>query len=113
MDQPLTPSIVLGFLTFLTLLGGLWWRVETRISAGSKEAQKKADEAMKKAETAHNQLNDFKLEVAENYAKNGFLKDVENRLGQRFDGIVSELHGMRQDFQKAMMDSATQRRTQR
>jgi hypothetical protein len=113
MDQPLTPAMVIGFLTFLTLLAGLWWRVETRISAGSKDAMKKADEAFQKAELSQSQLNDFKLEVAGNYAKNGFLKDVENRLGQRFDAIVSELHGMRQDFNKVMVDTASRRNTQR
>ncbi len=106
MDQALTPNAVMQIVGFLGLLAGLWWRVETRISSGSREA-------IRKAEMAQSQLNDFKLEVAEKYAKNGFLKDVEDRLGQRFDAIVAELHGMRSDFNKAMVDSAKGNRTQR
>jgi hypothetical protein len=77
----------------------LWWRVETRVSSG-------AVKALKKAEQVENDFNKFKLEVAENYAKNGFIRDVEQRLGERFDNIVKELHGMRDDFQKAMIDMA-------
>ena len=77
----------------------LWWRVETRVSAGAKDA-------MNKAQQVEAALNDYKLDVAENYAKNGFIRDVENRLGARFDAIVAELHGLRTDFQKAMVDMA-------
>lgn len=113
MDQALTLNSIYQLGLLLALIAGLWWRVETRISASSTEALKTADEAQAKSETAQSQLNDFKLEVAQNYARNAFLKDVEDRLGERFDAIVGELHGMRQDFNKAMVEMAGQRRTQR
>jgi uncharacterized membrane-anchored protein YhcB (DUF1043 family) len=82
-------------------IGGilLWWRVETRVSSGAIKAQAKAEQVEK-------DFNAFKLEVAKNYATNGFIRDVEERLGERFDKIVAELHGMRSDFQKAMVDMA-------
>jgi hypothetical protein len=99
-------SQVLTFADVTMLLGlvgavlGLWWRVETRVSTGAKEAMAKALQVEK-------DLQDYRLEVAENYAKNGFIRDVEHRLGERFDNIVKELHGMREDFQKAMIDMAS------
>lgn len=114
MNEALTLTSVGQLLGIIGALVALWWRVETRISQGSVDAMERAIKAEAKAEIAHSQLNDFKLEVTENYAKNGYLKDVEARIIQRFDAIVSELHGMRQDFNKAMVDMAGQKRgTQR
>ena len=113
MDQALTLNSVYQLGLLLGLIAGLWWRVETRISSAATDALARADEAFKKAELAHSQLNDFKLEVAQNYAKNGFLKDVEDRLGERFDAIVGELHGMRQDFNKAMVEMASHNSSKR
>lgn len=86
-------------LTVATALAGFWYRMETRVSSAAKDA-------LAKAQAVETLLQDYKLEVAENYAKNGFLRDVEHRLGERFDKIVAELHGMRDDFQKAMIDMA-------
>jgi hypothetical protein len=110
MNEVLTLTSIYQLGGLLTLIAGLWWRVETRISSGSLEAIRRAEAAQDKADLAHSQLNDFKLEVAENYARNGYLKDVEGRLIQRFDAIVHELHGMRTDFNKAMVEMAGQRR---
>ena len=84
----------------------LWWRVETRISKG-------AVAAMEHSVATAKHLTDFKLYVAEHYVKSGLLKEVEERLIERFDAMVEELHGMRQDFQKAMIRraaSATRKR---
>jgi hypothetical protein len=113
MNEALTLTSIGQLLALLAALAALWWRVETRISQGSVDAMDRANSAMSKAELAHSQLNDFKLEVAENYAKNGYLKDVEGRLIQRFDAIVTELHGMRTDFNKAMVEMASQKRNTR
>lgn len=57
-------------------------------------------------DTLEQSHNDFKLEVAKSYASITYLKDVEDRLGERFDKIVEELHGMRQDVQTAIVDIA-------
>jgi hypothetical protein len=99
VTQQVAAAEVIAVLTMLSAVLGLWWRVETRISSG-------AIEAMKKAREVEVALHEYKVEVVENYAKNGFIRDVESRLGQRFDAIVDELHGLRQDFQAAMVDMA-------
>ena len=106
INQALTIADIATILAVFTALAGLWYRVETRVSSGAKEA-------MAKAQDVGRELNEYKLEVAENYAKNGFIRDVEQRLGERFDKIVEELHGMRDDFQKAMLDMAARRSSSR
>ena len=84
----------------------LWWRVETRISRG-------AVEAMAHSTATAKALTDFKLYVAEHYVKSGLLKEVEERLIERFDAMVEELHGMREDFHKAMINRAVRATRQR
>jgi ribosomal protein S8 len=92
-------SVIVGVIA---ALAGFWYRMETRVSGA-------ATNALAKAHAVETALHDYKLEVAENYAKNGFIRDVEQRLGERFDKIVDELHGMRTDLQKAMIDMAQQK----
>jgi hypothetical protein len=99
MNETLTLASLGQIIILLGAILTLWWRVETRVSSGAVEANKKADDVL-------TELNAFKLMVAENYAKNGFLKDVEARLLLRFDGIVAELHGMRGDFQEVIVKMA-------
>ena len=110
-------ALTLGSLSQFIVMGlgilGLWWRVEHRVSAGANRAQEKADLvaaqlALFREMSAQN-LNDFKLEVAEYYAKSDYIKNVEDRLIQRFDAIVKELHGMREDIQEAMVKMAETR----
>lgn len=96
----LTIAEATPLLAFVVAILGLWWRVETRISAGAVKAQAKAD-------AVEADLARYKTEVADNYVKVGYLKDVEGRLGARLDKIVDELHGMRGDFQEAIVKIAS------
>ena len=86
-------------LAIIVAFAGLWWRVETRISSGAKEAMTKADRAQE-------ELAAFKLEVTRGYVPHGYLKEVEIRMLDRLDGLVSELHGLRQDVQNAIVEFA-------
>lgn len=106
MTGAITWEQIAFILGLLTALGGLWYRVETRISKGAVAAQFVADAALASAAKAHENLHAFRLEVAENYAKGDLIKDVETRVLQRIDAVVTELHGMRKDFQDAMMKMA-------
>lgn len=99
MNEAITLTTLGQLLGLVAVIGALWYRVETRISKG-------AVDAMGKAEAALRELNDFKLEVAENYAKSDLIKDVETRVLSRIDAVVNELHGMRKDFQEAMLKMA-------
>jgi hypothetical protein len=90
-------TTILGAVTAVLIL---WWRVETRISAGAVKAQAKAD-------AVERDLAEFKLAVAQSYAPNGWVKDVENRMVSRLEQIVDELHGLRQDFKDVMMGAVS------
>lgn len=113
MNEALTLTTIAQILPIIAALMALWWRVETRISQGSIDAMNRALKAELKSELVAAELNAFKLEASENYAKHGYLKDVEARIIQRFDAIVTELHGMRTDFNKAMVEMAGQKRNTR
>lgn len=109
MTGAITWEQIAFILGILTAVGALWYRVETRISKGAVVAQTVADAALKSAGEAHENLHKFKLEVAENYAKGDFIKDVERRVISRIDALVQEIHGMRKDFQDAIVKMASHR----
>ena len=88
MDGAITLNLLIELVALAGALGALWYRVETRISKG-------AVDAMAKAESAHDKLHVFELEVAENYVKASLMKDVETR-------ILDEIKGMRRDFSEGM-----------
>lgn len=100
MNGPITLVDISVLLGVLAIVAGFWYRLETRVSSAAKEA-------LTKAQAVEAALQAYKLEVAENYAKNSFIRDVEHRLGERFDKIVDELHGLREDLQQAMLDMAS------
>ena len=108
MKRPVRAAILSILLALFTLT------VATSALA-DRRTEGVAKAALKKAEKTASDLDQFKLEVAENYAKNGFIRDVEDRLGKRFDAIVTELHGMRSDLQDAIINMAgsTNKRTRR
>jgi hypothetical protein len=76
---------MLGFLGgLLSLVIGLWARLERRLRGTEREANAKIGEVEREAhakiEGVEKSLADYKLEVAKNYASNAHLKDLEARL---------------------------------
>jgi hypothetical protein len=55
-----------------------------------------------KIATVQDNLVAFKLEVANDYARNGYLRDVEERVLKRIGEIVSEIHGVRDEIAEAV-----------
>lgn len=116
MEGTLSVTAFLQIFGLVTALGALWWRVENRVSQGSVDAMHRADEAMEKValvhaqlilkdEMAQRELNTFKLEVVEKYAKTSMLSEIETN-------ILSEFREFRKDFHAAMVKlAATQPRT--
>lgn len=92
-------------ITLLTVIGGalgLWWRIEAAISKARTEMNVQVAAARKRADDAIAQLAEYKTEVAKNYAPNGYLRDVEERVLKRIDGAIQEIHLMREEFGKAV-----------
>ena len=110
---PLTGNDVIMVAGGITSLILVWLRFEARLGAIAGPAKQLATDAVAKADKNAELLASYRLEVAENYAKHTFIRDVEERLGGRFDAMTLELHGLRQDFQDAMIAVASAARRQR
>jgi hypothetical protein len=100
MTGAITWEQLLFFVVLCGALGALWYRVETRISHAATEAQASADRALAS-------LNEFKIQVAREYASIVDIKDVENRVILRLDELCKELHSLRQEIHEAVLKFAT------
>lgn len=98
MDQ----QTVLFFLALLGAAGGLWFRIEARIStacdklsADNKEDMAKVDRRID-AVSAQNlllqqQLSDFRLEVANNYVRAEAVQRTEERLIVSIEKLAAQM----------------------
>ena len=80
MSVPITGEIVFLFLALFGAIGGLWWRIEARLTA-----QDKAREVLQK------ELNEYKLYVAQNHVSAAALLLTENRLMQAIHKLETQL----------------------
>ncbi len=80
MSVPITGEIVLLFLALIGAIGGLWWRIEARLTV-----QDKAREYLSK------ELNDYKLYVAQNHVSAAALLLTESRLMQAIQKLEAHL----------------------
>lgn len=70
-----------GFIIVVIIfLSGLWWRVESAISAAKSEALKKAEHAATVALFVQTQLAEHKLHVAETYITKAGLKETTEQI---------------------------------
>lgn len=84
MSGPITWDALVGFLALAGALAGVWWRIEARIRFFEGRVQKTRDD-----------LNNYKLEVAEKYASVTHLKDVESRMVAALASLTKEVHELR------------------
>ena len=80
MDIPITGDAVLLFLAVMGAIGGLWWRLEARLSI-----QDRAREYLQK------ELADYKLYVSQNHVSAVSLMQTENRLMAALNKVESQL----------------------
>jgi hypothetical protein len=84
MNAALTLSDLATFGTIIAAVLGLWWRIEQM--------------------TGHvrDDLASYKLTVASDYARNGYIRDVDERWGKRFADLTGEIHAMRESIERLM-----------
>lgn len=78
--MPITSEIVILFFVVITGIGGLWWRIEARLSdqdAARSQLQK--------------ELSDYKLFVAQNHVSATALRETEQRLINAIEKLASQL----------------------
>lgn len=81
-------AVIVFAITVATALGGVWWRLQTAITA----LRLRVEEVRSKS--AH-ELAEFKIKAAESFASTSTIKEVEervieavNRLADRLDRIL-------------------------
>lgn len=105
MDQQVTLQMVIFFITVVSALAGIWWRIEARIEKTIAATDKTATalaEALKEvkqdchseAQAAHSsavlvgqQLAEFRLHCAETYVPKAGLKEMRDELVGRIGDV--------------------------
>lgn len=80
MSVPITGELVLLFLAVIGAIGGMWWRLEARLSV-----QDRAREMLSK------ELSDYKLFVAQNHVSAAALLLTEGRLMHAIQKLETQL----------------------
>ena len=102
MSGTITWEMILGLSTLAGFILGIWWRVEAKISSAAEAAGMRALAAQAKAEIVAEQLSNYKIHVAENYAnKDGVTRQFDlvsksitefgDRMEKRLDGMNERL----------------------
>lgn len=80
----LTITDIIAFITIAGALAGLWYRIEQSIGK------------------VRDDLAAYKVTVAEDYAKNGYIRDVESRVITQISNVAKEIHGLRESMEEFM-----------
>lgn len=102
MNGPLTIADIVALLAIASAVGGLWWRIEAAISKVRDDGAKRVDHLSHALAEQATALADYKTEVAKDYARNGYLRDVEERVLKRIGEVVTEIHGLRSEIGEAV-----------
>lgn len=103
----LTFADLTALVGLIAAIAALWWRIEAAISKVKDEGDKRTDHLSKALAEQATALADYKTEVAKDYARNGYLRDVEERVLKRIGEVVSEIHGLRTEIGEAVKALAT------
>jgi hypothetical protein len=101
-EQALTIADLTTLLGLVTAVGALWWRIEQAIKAVKTEVDADISDIRKELKSVDADLRSFKTEVAKEYARNGYIRDVEERVLARVGEVVSEIHGLRAEISEAV-----------
>jgi outer membrane protein TolC len=102
MTGAVTVEQVLAFVTLASALFGLWLRIERAIAAARAKAAGDAEKLQR-------EISDFREKVAEEYARVGFIKDVDARSAAQFKILTDEIHKLRESFERYMMTKGSRR----
>lgn len=84
---PITGDIVFLVIGVLGAVGGLWWRIEARLSAQDRER-----------DSLKQDLSEYKLYVERNHVSAQVLKDTEKRLIDAIEKLASRLEAIADRF---------------
>jgi uncharacterized membrane-anchored protein YhcB (DUF1043 family) len=85
-----------------SLLIGIWKIVAGRMEAIRIDAAKAVAALEEDLQAATGELSAFKLQVAQEYARTGYIRDVESRLTESMGKLTSEIHAMNSRIDKVL-----------
>jgi hypothetical protein len=91
MEGSITWQHVMVFIAAAGALLALWARLEVIVTSLREENRRTRDELI-----AH------KVHVAQEYARNGYIREVEDRVIKRIGEVVSEIHSLRMEINNAV-----------
>lgn len=86
---PITGDLVWLVLGVLGAVGGLWWRIEARLSSQDTERSKLKQE-----------LSDYKLYVAQNHVSAAVLRDTEQPLIDAIEKLAKRMEAIADRFEE-------------
>lgn len=84
---PITNDIVFLVMGVLGAVGGLWWRIEARLSSQDRER-----------ETLKQDLSEYKLYVERNHVSATVLRETEKRLIDAIEKLATRLEAIAERF---------------
>jgi uncharacterized membrane-anchored protein YhcB (DUF1043 family) len=96
-----------------SLLIGIWKVVAGRMEGIRTEARASVEALEEELAKATSELGAFKLQVAQEYARTGYIKDVEVRLTESMGALTREIHSMNSRIDKVLTTLVEQQQPQR
>lgn len=96
-----------------SLLIGIWKVVAGRMEGIRSEARASIEALEEDLVKATGELAAFKLQVAQDYAKNGYIKDVEIRLTESIGSLTREIHALNSRIDKVLTSLLEQQQPQK
>ncbi|MFK8250182.1 hypothetical protein [Ancylobacter terrae] len=87
MTGPITWEMATALCLILGAIAGVWWRIENRITQAVGGAHTSATAAGAQALLAQQQLSEFKVQVAETYARRHDLREMRDEIIGRLDRL--------------------------
>lgn len=87
----ITGELVTLFLAVMGALAGVWWRVESKITAAREDAIKVANVAIAAASEASKDLAAHKIYAAETFSTKAGLTEALNRVHDALDKLADRI----------------------
>lgn len=106
MSGAITWEQILFFFGLLSLVAGVWWRVEGKIEKGKSEASTVAAAASALSALNRQELADHKLHVAETYVTKVGMQEQTSQIMKAIESVGNRIDGMNERLDRAFEHSA-------
>lgn len=111
MSGAITWEQILFFFGLLSLVAGIWWRVEGKIDKGKLESSTVAAAANALASLTRQELADHKLHVSETYATKAGMQEQTSQLLRAIEGVGGRIDGVHERLDRMFENPPAARRS--